>query len=106
MERYAAEKLLCLNGEDTKTVLVSTIDAYPDRFAIDVAFAFISIVSALENPIVELPHLKDELISELQDCILALVADIYAVEKLSGNRATCRSVRDFWMLSNDTYFPR
>lgn len=104
IEEFFAEYIVSRSEPSVRDAIAATVKKFPMATAACVAFAFVSIASSLESPIVKGKENNEKLSAELYRAIAVFVADIYAVEELYGAPAICAHIFDFWMESEDTFF--
>ncbi len=103
IEEFVAEQIISTDLPPRKIISAATIK-FATASAIEAAFAFVAVASALEQPVFSGTKNNQILSTEMYRCIAAFVADIYAVETLNRRRSTCKDVYEFWAVSKDTFF--
>lgn len=106
IEVFVAEFIVSNEDLSVKDAISAAIGNFPNAQAIDAAFAFVSMASALEQPVFRYTDNDKNLSAELYRSVAMFVADIYAVEKLKGWPVTCAQISDFWLSTGDVFFSR
>ena len=104
VEEYVADLFASNEGVTAPMAIAAAVSRYPKCPAIDAAFAFVSVVSSLEEPFFLYTENDEKLAIDMYRSIAAFTADIYAVEKLFGPSPTCSQIKDFWVESNEAFF--
>ncbi len=104
IEEFVAELIVSNEDLSVRYAISAAIGEFPDVKAIDAVFAFVSMASALEQPLFNYTGRDAKLSAELYRSIAILVADIYAVEKLGGWPVTCAQISDFWIETDEAFF--
>ena len=104
IEEHLAELIVSIEGLSAREAIARTVKSFPEASAIGAAFGFISMTSALENPIFAFTANDKEFAAEMYRAIAAFTADIYAVESLYPSPSTCSQIIDFWLKSGDLFF--
>lgn len=104
IEEFVAS-LICANKNiSAPSTVASAVINHPLSPAIDAAFAFVSVASALEEPTFQSTEENARYCSALYRATAIFIADIYALEKISGRSPTCKQVFKFWRKSGETFF--
>lgn len=104
IEEFVAELIVSNEDLSARYAISAAIGEFPDVKAIDAVFAFVSMASALEQPLFNYTGRDAKLSAELYRSIAILVADIYAVEKLGGWPVTCAQISEFWVETDEAFF--
>ncbi len=104
IEEFVADFIVSNADSSVRHAIAATMVKFPNSMAIDAAFAFVSVAAALEQPVFKSTENDATRSGELYRSIAMFVADIYAVEKLSGWPAMCSQINDFWTKYGDTFF--
>ncbi|WP_299852370.1 hypothetical protein [uncultured Roseovarius sp.] len=104
IEEFVADFIVSNEDYSVRDAIAATVKKFPNYMAIDAVFAFVSMASALEQPIFRYTDNDKKISAQLYRSIAMFIADIYAVEKLKGWPVTCVQVSDFWAEQGDTFF--
>ncbi|MEO3416801.1 hypothetical protein AAFO92_19290 [Roseovarius sp. CAU 1744] len=104
IEEFVAELIVSNEDLSARNAISAAIGEFPNAKAIDAVFAFVSMASALEQPLFDYTGRDAKLSAELYRSIAILVADIYAVERLRGWPVTCAQLSEFWVETDETFF--
>ena len=104
IEEFVAELIVSNESTSMWAAIAATVTKFPNSPALDAAFAFTSVASALERPFFSFTDNDKKRAAEMYRAMALFVADIYAVEKLYGPSPTCAQISDFWAKTGETLF--
>lgn len=104
IEEFVAERAVSETSTSPQTLIFAAIERFPNAKAIEAAFAFVCVASALEPPSMFSEGVEQEFVSKMHRAIAVFSADIYAVEALHGPSPTCSQIRDFWLKTGERFF--
>lgn len=104
LEEFVAEFLTSGKNPSAAVAIAIAVTKFPKCPAIEAAFAFTSVASALEKPLFQYTADDEALAKNMYRAIAVFAADIYGAEKLTGPSARCSDVYSFWLASEDRFF--
>ncbi len=84
IEEFITELIVTDASISAGAAIAGLVRSFPEAAAIEAAFAFVSMASALERPIFSFTDNDQEFATDMYRAIAAFTADIYAVETQDG----------------------